>query len=560
MKNNAFRMLALLLAVLMTVSLFAGCEHKSVSVREETEETQETQQTQGNQLMGPAQRDEEEFVPTDFADMEYVRPDLEALSAAQEKCMETVKQEDFDVFLADHDAYSELYNDFCTNYFLANIYYSKDLTDEYWTEEYNFCMAATADVEADVEELLYAIAPSAHREKLETDEYYGEDFFDDYDGENYWDDTFTALNAKEAELISRYYELSGQGNEMGYAEYMEKLAPEMCQVYVDLVKVRYEIATYAGYNSYPEYAYEKTYHRDYTPSQEAAYLQQVQEHLAPIYYDMYAEGISVRLRKRDEEDVFAYVEELAGAMGGKVQEAFDFMTTYHLYDITKSDKKFQSSFEVYLITYDEPFLFVNPAGTEQDYLTFSHEFGHFCNDYISEAGITSVDVAEVFSQGMEYLSLFYADAPKRLQTQQMMSSLCVYVEQSAFAAFEQRVYAMDPAELTVDAVFDVFEEVAADFGFGAWGADGRLFVMIQHFFTSPCYVFSYVISNDAAMQLYQMEAEESGSGLALYLEQLTTEEEDFLAFVEAAGLTSPFTEGRIESVAETFRETLFEEE
>lgn len=549
-KNKLFRLLALCLAVLMTVSLFAGCQGLDLSIRKEDGETDPA---------GQNPSDEEEFVPTDFADMEYVRPDLEKIAAAQEKCMETVKQDDFEIFEADLEVYTDLYNNFCTNYYLANIHYSMDLTDEYWTEEYNFCMDATSEVEADVEDLMYAIAPSAHREALETDEYYGEGYFDDYDGENYWDDTFTALNDRENELISRYYELSGQGNEMGYSEYLAELAPEMCQLYIDLVKVRHEIATYAGYGSYPEYAYAKRYTRDYTPEQEAAYLKQVQEHLAPVYYDMYTEGVYVRLRNRDEEDTYAYVEELAGAMGGQVEEAFEFMTTYHLYDITMSDKKFEASFEVHLIDYDESFVFVNPVGTEQDYLTFAHEFGHFCNDYIAEDGITSIDVAEVFSQGMEYLSLFYVDGPKRLRTQQMVSSLCTYVEQSAFAAFEQRVYAMDPEELTVDVVFDLFEEVGKDYGMDAWGIDGRLFVMIQHFFTSPCYVFSYVVSNDAAMQLYQMEAAESGSGLKLYMAQLSTEEENFLAFVEAAGLESPFAEGRIETVAETFRETLFEE-
>jgi oligoendopeptidase F len=111
----------------------------------------------------------------------------------------------------------------------------------------------------------------------------------------------------------------------------------------------------------------------------------------------------------------------------------------------------------------------------------------------------------------------------------------------------------------VDVVFDLFEEVGADYGFDAWGIEGSMFVSIQHFFTSPCYVFSYVVSNDAAMQLYQMEAAESGAGLKLFMEQLATEEEDFLAFVEAAGLDSPFKKGRIQTVAQTLRETLFGE-
>ena len=36
----------------------------------------------------------------------------------------------------------------------------------------------------------------------------------------------------------------------------------------------------------------------------------------------------------------------------------------------------------------------------------------------------------------------------------------------------------------------------------------RDFVVIGHFYTDPMYIISYVVSNDAAFQLYQMELEE----------------------------------------------------
>ena len=76
---------------------------------------------------------------------------------------------------------------------------------------------------------------------------------------------------------------------------------------------------------------------------------------------------------------------------------------------------------------------------------------------------------------------------------------------------------------------------------------------VTHFFTNPFYVISYVVSNDGAMQLYQMEQEEAGAGLDLFRELLETEEDiPLLTLLESKGLNSPFE--RVSQVAETFRE------
>lgn len=534
MKKGMRRLLALVLVLLMLTATLTGC---TVDVPPRLQQL----------LAG--------YVPVDFEDMEYTRPDLEAIQTALDECMESANQPDFLVLELDLLKYMLLYQDFYTNYFLADIHYCADVTDPYWTEEYNWCLEATTEVDAGIDQLFYVLADSPHREALETDEYYGEGFFDDYEGESIWDDHFTALMDREAELLSEYYDLSAQGMEADYNTYYNVIAPQLCQVYIDLVLVRQEIAVYAGYSSYPEYAYAEHYTRDYTPAQETEYLAMVRQELVPIYRDLFTNGVSgVRIRNRSEEDTYAYVEEMANAMGGPILESFEFMTEHNLYDITISDNKYGSSFEVFLYGYGQPYLFVCPTGSDYDYLTFTHEFGHFCNDYLSDGSGVSIDVAEIFSQGMEYLSLFYVEDTESLEILQMVMSISTFVEQSAYADFEQRVYAMDPADLTVENVFALFEQVGNEYGFDCWGFDARDFVSIPHFFTNPCYVFSYVVSNDAALQFYQIEKAEPGAGLALIEEHLDTEEEYFLAFLESAGLTSPFAEGRIQSVAATFKE------
>ena len=231
------------------------------------------------------------------------------------------------------------------------------------------------------------------------------------------------------------------------------------------------------------------------------------------------------------------------------------MTGADLYDISVGANKFNASFEIYISNYNAPYVFLNPAGQVSDKLTFAHEFGHFCNDYASWGGMSSIDVAEFFSQGMEYLSLCYVPT-KDMDTMKMMDCLSLYVEQSAYASFEHQVYSLKGEALTVENVYALYEKVGKTYGFDSWNWDSRDFVLIPHFYTSPMYIISYVVSNDAALQLYQMEKTNQGAGLAVFSENLTTTQGDFLAFVESAGLTSPFAPGRMETVRQTLEGVL----
>lgn len=531
MRNMKYRLLALLLAVIL---LFTGCSLEMPTMMKMLIASQ---------------------VPTHFSEMEYIRPDVDGLLATVERCMTGAEGDDFDTLAGDITQCLLLYHDFLTNYYLAQIRYSINMTDIYWTDEYNYCMDRSSEISAAVDRMMYALADSSHREALESEDFFGPGYFDDYEGESIWDDTFTDLMDREAELLTEYYDLSAQTTEVSYRELLEDYAPQFGEILVDLVVLRQEIAEYAGFESYYAFAYDYYYLRDYTPEQEAAYLEQVRRELVPIYREMYARGGSgANVYSCTEEETFAYVQSVAENVGGVVLEAFQRMEEYGLYDISMSENKYDASFEVYLTVYGEPFVFVNPTGTEYDLLTFTHEFGHFCNDYASFGAGKSTDVAEFFSQGLEYLSLFYGETDSDLDTLQMTSSLSVYVEQSAYADFEMRLYSTPAEELTVEKVLEIFDGVCADYGFDALGIDSRYLVTVPHFYIAPCYVFSYVVSNDAALQVYQLELAESGTGLTRYVDNLATEEYTFLAFLESAGLESPFDAGRIQSVAQTFRE------
>lgn len=497
---------------------------------------------------------------TPFAQMQYDRPDVEELERQMQRCCTVAQSEKkVDPLIEEIWVFFNQFNSFQTNYNLASIYYFKDMTDTYWEDEYNYCLERTSRANAALDELYYALAACPLREELEENEAFGEGFFDAYEGESIWDDTFTDLMDQQTQLESEYYTLISQAQEVGIRSqaYYETYHPKLAQLYVEMIALRQEIASYAGYEDYQTFAYDFGHHRDYTPDEAEAYLEEIGQQLVGLYKQ--ANCLPLRddwALSCEESQTYAYVEEAAKAMGGTMQSAFKLMTSAGLYDITYSEKKYDASFEVYLPSYYAPYVFVNPAGTIRDQLTFAHEFGHFCNDFATGGMMPGVDVAEVFSQGLEYLSLCYVENADKLEQLAMLDCMNIFVEQAAYALFEHRVYDLEGEELTVQNVQALYEKTCKDFGFDIWVWDSRDFVLMTHFFVAPMYIVSYVVSNDAAFQIYQLEKEEKGKGLALYEQELTTQMSSFMAFVEEAKLESPFAEGRIEKVRQTFEKIL----
>ena len=496
---------------------------------------------------------------TPFSQMEYTRPDMDKMEAALTDCCSAAETEDDkDKLMEKVWTFYNMYNTFYTQYNLASIYYFRNMTDIKWEKEYNFCLQNAGSAEAMLEEMFYTLADCPLKDELEADPAFGEGFFDAYTGESTWDDVFLSMIEQEAALEEKYYDLCAQAQDVPYYSdtYFETYGVKMAQVFVDLVALRQQIADYAGYEDYPSFAYDFYHYRDYTPQQTESYLKEICAELVPLYKEVESAGAHTLESYPSEKELLAYAKTCSKAMGGTIQDAFELMVDKGLYDITYSDKKYDGSFEVYLTDYYAPFVFVSPSASIRDKLTLIHEFGHFCNDYASGGSAVSVDVAEVFSQGLEYLSLCYGDSDEALEELKMLDGLRIYVEQAAYAYFEHLVYDLEGEELTVENVQALYEQVGTEFGFTSWGWDSRDFVIIGHFFTEPMYIISYVVSNDAALQLYQMEQENKGAGLALYEKELTTQESCFLAFLEEAQLESPFTAGRLKRVKETFEQVL----
>lgn len=520
-----------------------------------------------------------------FRDITYERPDADGLRARFGQLQALVESgADCDEILQAYYPLEEEYVYFGTMGQYAYIRYTLNLNDTYFDEEYNWCEEQSPLIEQAAEKCFIAMGKSDQREALEQ-AYFEEGFFDYYDeNQIYSNDRVVELMQQESELQSEYMALQSDmtiawnGEEclveelladpdLGYTDmlaiyqlYYEKYNPLAAELYAKLIRVRREIAQELGYESYADFAYEYYYDRDYTPAQVEQYTADIALEMAGLYYAAVSSGYSEDM---DMDTAMALLQDTAYRFGGEVATAYDYMTAYGLYDTTESTSKMPGSYMTYLPAYGMPFMYVSPTGTIDDFLTATHEFGHFVDGYVNCNATSSVDCAEIFSQGLEFLALSRADLTRQeregLTEAKLGDALMVFLGQACYAEFEHRAYSLPDDQLTAEKLNLLFLQCMEEFGMSMYGMEDIIapgWIDVQHFFIAPYYIIGYCVSNDAALQIYQIE-EETGEGFEAYTTLMhNSGGNTILALLKSADMESPFAEGRIAELADFFSDHL----
>ena len=526
-----------------------------------------------------------------FPEMEYSRPDVDAmqqnLDAVRRVLEKGLGYPRTEKLL---DEFFTRYYSFRTMYVLAQICSYLNLGDTYYAEEYAWCMENYPTVDSMLEELFYLCGESALAEELE-EKYFWEGFAQEYANSEdaLYDAELVDLLQQESALLSEYYALiasptihingaeqdyysymehaSGSAYEQGMMAYYREYNESFSQLYIELVKVRGAIAWKLGYDDYEQMQFDYYWERDYTPEQADAYIQDVRTYIVPVYKMAESRGYVGRYGNNalSERELYRSLRTGATKMGGIVEEAFQFMSDYVLYDIHRSETKANTSFQTYLDDYEAPFLFLSPEGTVSDRMTIAHEFGHFVDAYYNYNADETIDVSETFSQAMEYLMLFYMQdgltehEQEDLYRFKLTDTLETYVQQASFAEFEHQVYQTDPEMLNADFLNELSLSTAKDFGYyDGYSRDyyALSWVDIAHFFEAPFYVVTYPVSNDLALQIFALEQQQPGAGLEKYLEILPRYNVGLIATALDGGLESPFAPGRVAQAAEDMRQLL----
>lgn len=527
-----------------------------------------------------------------LSEMPYEHPDTDAVCAAFAELTAMAEAgADASEILTKYYAANDAYLNFYTMDNLAYIRYTRNTNDSFYKDEYDALELAGPDIEEAVEAFNKACAVSTSRSALERD-YFGYGYFDDYeDFSRYTNPEYLALTKQEETLLAEYrsalenpqIEYKGELRSFGelmeqysnietYQQYREFLAilklyyekynPIVGEIYLKLVPVRRQLGAVMGYETYADYAYDMVYGRDYTHEQGAAFLQEICDELVPIAQklDGYEAGTSFAL---DGTALPAALQSAVTRMGDTFTEAFDFMMAYELCDLTVSAEKFDSSFTTYLYNYESPYLTVNANGTSKDYLTFSHEFGHFVDKYVTYDSEEDLETAETFSQAMEFLSLRYTEGvfddfqTEMLLEGNLLDTLDTIIYQAALASFEDQVYALSETELTLERVNQIYFSCCDQYGVAVPMLDFYFhtgWIDVTHFFEAPYYVISYSVSADTALQVYMLEDAQTGAGLDAFCRLLEREPGDGVqAVMQAAGLPNPFRENGLKELADFYR-------
>ena len=166
-----------------------------------------------------------------------------------------------------------------------------------------------------------------------------------------------------------------------------------------------------------------------------------------------------------------------------------------------------------------------------------------------------MDVSEVFSQAMQFLSLrpmtamLGGEGGSTLRLLNLYDILDTFLWETLYAEFELRAYQMENP--SVEALNDLMWTLYKEYGLDqTWDRESVIdWVDITHLFEQPFYVISYPVSACCALEIYERDMQTGGAGLESYLRLAETEEIGIVAATAAAGLQNPVTDERVQAVA-----------
>lgn len=381
---------------------------------------------------------------------------------------------------------------------------------------------------------------------------------------------------------------AGELSEEAYTEITRAIAAlrneAMGAVFMTALSLNTQLAALNGYDNYAEYAYEVEYGRDYTDEDVYAFADAVKEYIVPLsdyFYSLFVYGINsldddayanFYLGDYTQDETLEAIRPYIGRMSSELLEAWDYMVGHGLYDITYSDTKEDSGYTTTISSYGAPFFFNMPYGYLADFSTILHEFGHYNNFYWHPSGwndgSSSIDVAEVHSQGLELLfTHYYEDVLGENYTVAqdfLMYNLLYSAIINGAMMGELELYAASTPGVTLQMINEKYRELAAEYGIVPED-DPRTemygWVEIPHLTTSPMYYISYATSAAGAFDFW-LEAQEDFEGAVDHYLQFVSQSvySPFLEQFKEAGMENPLSPDYIKELSETLYAQLDVEE
>ena len=437
---------------------------------------------------------------------EVTREDFEAL------CREFAAAAEEGAFEKLQDLYDRIYTEYeqlNDNYTLSYLAYSREVSNDELSQKYQDIEALAYDL-ADLALQAFRAATQGPA-KDDFKAYVGEvafEYFDEYedmtDQEKEW-------QKRETELVTQYQKIIDENSDKIYQqdEYINSLVGP---IYLELVQLRTQMAKYYGYDNYADYADENVYYRDYDGSSaekfHAAVKKSSKRYYELLYYTDAYFGLGRVNSSMTTKEMLDNLGSIAGRISSLAGQYYDLLTEHELYDIRSDEGRLDAGYTTDFETTDTAFIFIKTDSGPRDFMTLTHEFGHFINMNLIQNPNqfvygSSMDLNEIHSNGFEALCSYYyseiygrnADAALSYVLIELLMNV---VDGCIFDEFQRLVY-QNP-DMSLEEINDLYESIL--WNYGDYYQNRYIWQYINHNFEAPMYYLSYAASGIVALQIW----------------------------------------------------------
>jgi oligoendopeptidase F len=359
-------------------------------------------------------------------------------------------------------------------------------------------------------------------------------------------------------------------------------------IFDQLIAIRHEIATNAGFDNFRDYKFKAMNRFDYDVQDCFDFHDSIEEHIVPIYkkiqqakldkfgfekfkpYDASADPEGKQPLKPFEngEQLLNQTIEVFDKVDGYFSDCLSTMKEMGHLDLDSKKGKAPGGYNYPLYEIGIPFIFMNAAGSARDVITMVHEGGHAVHSFLTkDLELTSYksfpsEVAELASMSMELLSMKYwetyytsDDDLKRAKKEHLESILMVLPWVATIDAFQHWIYE-NPTHSRKERTVK-WLELGKRFGTGLTDWDGyedaRDYSWHKqlHLFEVPFYYIEYGFSQLGALGVWKNSLEDESSAIEKYKAGLSLGyTEDIKTIYKTAGVQFDFSSSNIKSISE----------
>lgn len=537
------RLFALLLALAMCFTLFAGCQEDEEPEREpkETVETTEEVTEPAPRVPLVPELGEDEDILTFRYEQKYLDLYYEKLEQYEQAAMDgdlekaEALQEDFEElssFIYDQSVIAEILH-YCN---------TKD-------EEASDLHLEMTDIVLDLSDTEILTMRRIYESDCSIkDEIFADWSEDEIEYMKKYTSEVVKLTKRDEEILVEVRELSDEDLEKDTAKY-----------YTELVANNNRTAEIFGYDNFYEYSYADVRQRDYTMEEVKQLRTYAKDYLYNIYdaaLERFYEGVDalsysqrmdlVELME-EEYDETDYLEDYLDALPDEMGEEMESMLDGYVI-FPKGAKAREGAFTTLISGH--PFCYFSRG--YKSATTLAHEMGHYYGGLHSDLMEMPLDLAEVQSQGNEWLMIVYTaeeldeEVYECYLDYRFANDVVTILISVIIDEFEERVYTAEGVENFETEDFEKLMEEVCE-GYGGIKKLTENVVDIQSYWRKvalehPGYYISYAVSMVPSLDIFFCASDDWDEAVEIYQKVTLELEEDatFLTALEKAGLATPF--------------------